>query len=279
MKKVIAVLLLLIPLIFSCGKKSNKVEVGPKTDTSKTNIVVDSLAFEVDTFHVVEKEKKCPNGDCGSVDLYYEKIRVPMKPVHDSINRYIDTLVMMALMEMGGDEFKYDLKKRAEAFFATKREFEAEDTESGGAWDFELHLSIFRPCNEIFTVSAGWGGYTGGAHGNYSSLTSSFFTSSGKIVSMADLFNNIEAVNKIGLKYFKKDNGLDEEIDCMDQGWDFTDADFRLNENFDITTAGITWQFNSYEIGPYSAGAPSVTIPMKELSGYMKVKLTDVEIK
>lgn len=264
--------------MIGCGKKNAPTNDASPKDSVKTEVKIDSLAFEVDTFSCREKEAKCPNNDCGSVDLYYERIKTCLKPVHDSVNRYVDTLVLDMLMMMGGDEYKYDLKKRALAFFGSKREFEADDMESGGGWDYEMTLSIVRPVNEVICVSSGSGGYTGGAHPNYQSGTANFFVSNGKRVQMTDLFNDIPAVNKIGLKYFKKDNQLDEKVDCMDQGWDFSDEDFALNENFDISTTAITWQFNSYEIGPYAAGAPSVTIPIKELDKYLKVKFTDVVI-
>ncbi len=278
MKKILVIPFICFAVLVSCGKKNNKIE-NPAKDTTKVEVKVDSLAFEVDTFHVVETEKKCPNDDCTTCDLYYERIRTCLKPVHDSVNMFMDTLVMRALSNMGGDEFKYDLKKRFESFTATKREFESEDMESGGQWDYTLNATIYRPCNEIMTVSAGYGGYTGGAHGNYSSEIANFFVSTGKRVTMSDIFNDLDAVNKLAVKYFKKDNQLDENVDLMEQGWAFTDEEFELNENFDINTANITWQYNFYEIGPYAAGAPSVTIPMVELQKYMKIKFTDVTIQ
>ncbi len=279
MKKLQYILPIIVMIMIGCGKKNN-TNSDNKTpgDTTKTTVKIDSLAFEVDTFHCVEKETKCPNDDCGNVDLYYERIKTCLKPVHDSVNRYVDTLVLDMMDMMGGDEYKYDLKKRAFAFFETKRGFEAEDMESGGAWDYQMSLSITRSVNEIICVSSGSGGYTGGAHPNYESFTANFFVSTGKRVRMDDIFKDMDAVNKIGLIYFKKDNQLEADIDCMEQGWDFNDKNFTLNENFDISTESITWQFNSYEIGPYAAGAPSVTIPIKEIEKYMKVKFTDVVI-
>jgi hypothetical protein len=96
---------------------------------------------------------------------------------------------------------------------------------------------------------------------------------------LADLFTDLNAVNKIALVYFKKDNQLSAEMDLIDQGYDFSDEDFKVNENFDITTESFYWQYNSYEIAPYSMGAPSVKVPMKELEKYLKVKLTEVVIK
>jgi NAD-dependent dihydropyrimidine dehydrogenase PreA subunit len=276
MKKNIVIAILLMPILFSCGKKKSIVENIPK-DTAQVTVKIDSLAFEVDTFHVIEKEKDCT--DCSSCDLYYERIKTSLKPVHDSVNQYIDTIMMSGLSWMGGDEFKYDLKKRADAFFAFKKEMEAENGEGTGAWDWELNLTIFRACNEIITVSSGWGGYTGGAHPNYESYSASFFTSNGKRVTMQNLFTDIKPVNRMAVKHFKKDNQLDPNTDCSEQGWDVTDEEFELNENFDITTESITWQFNAYEIGPYVAGAPSVSIPMKDLEKYLKVKFTDVVIQ
>jgi hypothetical protein len=276
--KRIPFIMIAVLLIAGCGKKATPSTEISQKDTLPTPVKVDSIVFDVDTFHVVETEKKCPNGDCSSCDLYYEKIRTPFIPVHDSVNRYIDTLVLHALGDMGSDELKYDLKKRAQAFFASKRELEADDMGTASGWDWELHLNIYRPCTELITVNAEWGGYTGGAHPNYNMYTACFFTSNGKMVTMKDLFTDLDAVNKIGVKYFKKDNQLDPNIDCADQGWDFTDAEFKLNENFDITTASISWQYNSYEIGSYANGAPSVTIPIKELDKYLKIKFTDVVI-
>jgi hypothetical protein len=189
---------------------------------------------------------------------------------------FIDTLVFKALNDMSSPKLGYDLKKRAQEFIEASNSPEFVDF--GGTWDWTHHTSIFRPVEEVIAVSSSWGGYAGGAHGNYYSETTNFFTSTGKQVKLEDLFTDLAALNAIGLVYFKKDNGLEADVDLMEQGWDFTDEQFALNNNFDLSTEKITWQFNSYEIGPYSSGAPSVTIPIKDLTKIMKVKLTDVKI-
>jgi hypothetical protein len=277
MKNFLIVCAVAATVLGACGKKGGPGTKSDTTDSAKiSNIPIDSLAFEVDTFHVIEKETNCEKGECGVCDLYYEKIKTPIKPVHDSVNKYIDTLMLYALNDMSSPKWGYDLKKRAKEFVeaGSSPEFAG----FGGSWDWTHHTSIFRPVEEIIAVSSGWGGYQGGAHGNYFSETVNFFTSTGKRVKLEDLFTDLAALNAIGVVYFKKDNGLDADVDCMEQGWDFTDQEFALNNNFDVSTESITWQFNSYEIGPYSSGAPSVTIPIKELSKVMKIKLTNVKI-
>ena len=47
--------------------------------------------------------------------------------------------------------------------------------------------------------------------------------------------------------------------------WDFEPGNFKLNENFAISTGGLLFTFNPYEIGPYVMGAPQVFIPYKEM--------------
>lgn len=273
------IVLAALPLLFlmACGKKGGEGSKSNKTDSTNTsNIKIDSLAFEVDTFHVIETETKCPKDECTVCDLYYERIKTPLMPVHDSVNRFVDTIVMHALNEMSSASLKYDLKKRALEFIEVSNSPDFIDM--GGTWDWSHNTSIYRPVTEIIAVSSSWGGYTGGAHPNYYTETTSFFVSNGKMVRLEDLFTDIDALNKIAVSYFKKDNQLEPDVDCIEQGWDFEDADFKLNNNFDINSESITWQFNSYEIGSYANGAPSVTIPIKDLEKIMKVKFTDVKI-
>ena len=262
--------------LIACKKKA-PVENTPAKDTTQVaQVKIDSLAFEVDTFHVVETEKDCGKGDCATFDSYYEKIRKPLLPVHDSVNRYVDSFMVSTMRGIGYDAGAFDLAKVGKNFIKMATSDEYADV---GTLDWSSHSTIIRPVNEIISVSSSCGGYTGGAHGNYYIEVVNFFTSNGKLVKMENLFNDTAALNKLGLKYFKKDNQIDEKTDLEEAGWFVSDQSFYLNNNFDITMDAITWQYNPYEIGPYVMGDASVTIPMKELQKYLKVKLTDVVIQ
>ncbi len=277
MKKYILVTVIISVFLIACGKKSKETTKDEKKDTTKVQIAIDSLAFEVDTFHIIGKDEICKEKEnCTTCDIYYEKIRTPLKPVHDSVNRYIDTFMVMAFGDLSGNRNLKNIQKIAQDFIEGSHDPEYE---LNGGWDWQYGTTIVRPVTEIISVNSNYGGYTGGAHGLYYSETANFFTNTAKRVKLSDLFTDMKALNKIGVKYFKKDNELEPDVDLLDQGWDFADADFQLNENFDISMESITWQYNAYEIGPYVMGAPSVTIPMKEIEKLMKVKFTDVVIK
>lgn len=263
-------------MLMACGKKSSGNDRPNFIDTAATARVDSSgFGFEVDTFHVVKSESGCEKNECTTVDIYYEKIKTTGKPVYDSINGYIDDFMKMALMNLGYVKGEINLEQLATDFITSSNDPELD---LGGSWYWEHSTHIFQPVNEVISVSSGFGGYTGGAHGNFTTVTTNFFVTSGKEVKLTDIFTDMNAVNKMAVTYFKRDNQLDESIDLLEHGWDVSDEDFALNENFDITTESITWQFNQYEIGPYAAGAPTVTIPIKDLKQFMKISFTDVVI-
>jgi hypothetical protein len=269
---------ILIVCLIACGKKAEPNAGLVSKDTSQVVVKIDSLLFEVDTFHVIEKETGCNEkaGECSVCDLYCEKIKIPLLPVHDSVNRYIDTMMVYAMSDIGYNGGKIDLKAIARNFIVLA--IDPENAEFG-TWDWNYSSTVIRPVHEIISVSTNYGGYTGGAHGNYYMETTNFYTSTGKRVTMDNLFTDVKAVSKIALRYFKTGNGLEAGVDLAEQTFDVSDEEFMLNDNFDITTESITWQFNSYEIGSYAMGAPSVKVPMKDIEKWMKVKFTDVVIK
>lgn len=275
MKKYFLVILIASLAIVACGKKAKSDNNLPTNDTNKVAVKIDSIGFEVDTFHVYQKDPKCKEESCTTCDLYYEKIKSVLLPVHDSVNRYIDTFLLMAFSDISYNGAKYDLKKIADDFITSSHD---PDLDPNAVWDWTHSTTIIRPVSEVITVSSNYGGFVGGAHGMFSMTTANFWASNGKRIWMKDLFTDVSAVNKMAVKYFKKDNELDAKMDMSEQGWDYSDADFKLNENFDISLESIIWQFNSYEIGPYVNGAPSVSIPMKELEKYLKVKFTEVVV-
>lgn len=277
MKKYFYFLLSSLILLSACGKKASNTSNTETTDSTKVApIKIDSSLFEVDTFHVVQNETKCNEGECSSCDLYYEKIRTPLLPVHDSVNQYIDTMMNHALNEMSSEKLGLDLKKRADDFINTSND---PDFEAFSGWDYTIHSTILRPVTEIISVSSGWGGFMGGAHPNYYSETVNFFVSNGKKVQLGDLFKDIKQLNKIAEPYFRKQNELDATTSLEELGFWFKDNLFTVNENFDISDESIIWQYNSYEVGPYVIGQPSVKVPLKALEKIMKVKFTVMAIQ
>ena len=71
---------------------------------------------------------------------------------------------------------------------------------------------------------------------------------------------------------FRKQRELSPESDLLENGFEFPDNRFRLNDNYGFTNDGVVFFYNSYEIAPYAAGPSEVFIPYSEISDWLKFK-------
>lgn len=109
-------------------------------------------------------------------------------------------------------------------------------------------------------------GYTGGAHGMYGTECHTYSLADGFELSLADLFSESELQRldqliheKIAVQY---NAATDEELTRAG----FFPEYIAPTENFRITSEGITFHYNPYDIGCYALGAVEVTISREELT-------------
>ncbi len=104
--------------------------------------------------------------------------------------------------------------------------------------------------------------YSGGAHGLEAVQTYNFNVQTGELYSLKDIISNESKFASLTdfVKNYIKENPeyfFDEEII----------GDFEVNEKtqFYFTESGIDLIFQQYEIAPYAAGHPTISIPSSEL--------------
>ena len=108
--------------------------------------------------------------------------------------------------------------------------------------------------------------YTQGAHGN-TVFSSETFDMTGKKYSLSDLFipnsNYLQTIASLAAKYFDAHPNL--EVDIADEifasGLDPKEENFGT---FAISGNTITFQFQQYQIAPYSSGAPTFEISVTD---------------
>jgi hypothetical protein len=104
------------------------------------------------------------------------------------------------------------------------------------------------------------------AHPSVTLQLFNFDLTSGKTVALSDIFKAGygKELTKIAEKLFIRQNGY--------SGWDFSPGkgDFKLAQEFYLTENGIVFSYNQYEIGPYAAGMPEVTIPLDKIKHLLK---------
>ena len=102
--------------------------------------------------------------------------------------------------------------------------------------------------------------FTGGAHSNSTTRALVFDVTDGSPVTLDDLF--VPDFNDVLTEILNRhvaESLSEEDIE------DLFEPTVSPTGNYILTSDSITFIYNPYEIGPYSIGTPSVSVPIKEL--------------
>lgn len=119
--------------------------------------------------------------------------------------------------------------------------------------------------------------YTGGAHGSYTTLLTTFDADGMYSMDSPDaLFQEggYGTALKIFEEEFRKENNIAPDESFSEAGFWFEEDEFVLNTNFALTEEGIRVFYNHYEIAPYAAGTFEVTVPYEDLRLILSRELT-----
>lgn len=113
--------------------------------------------------------------------------------------------------------------------------------------------------------------YTGGAHPNSGYKTFTFDTSTQKIITLSDIFTDLNEGLKAVSERSKTELKASLEDAYLEGGVDPEEANF---QNFTLQTAkdgstSITFYFDPYQVAVYAAGPQQVTIPLVDIAGLL----------
>ena len=206
----------------------------------------------------------------------YEFYSVPKSPWQDSINHWIGDF-MHATSALETQERHYEILTHAYFYDALKK-FEdnfksiRNSSESHGVWFYEASVQIDDHLMDYAQVKGQAFFYTGGAHPNSSIVSSVISKKDATTLTLADLTTDVLKFNQIAEKHFRKERELTKTEDLKTNYW-FENGVFACNDNFYIDSNGITFTFNAYEIAPYYLGPTVFTVPLKEVSSILNIKL------
>ena len=108
--------------------------------------------------------------------------------------------------------------------------------------------------------------YTGGAHGMYGTECHTYSLADGFELSLVDLFSEAELRRLDELIHRKIKQQYEAANDEALAQTGFFPEYIAPTENFRITSEGITFYYNPYDIGCYALGAVEVTVTRNELA-------------
>lgn len=137
-------------------------------------------------------------------------------------------------------------------------------------WDYYTDMAVVCNQDELLTLEFSVYQYTGGAHGIYGNVYKNIDLRSGKSIWLNDIF--IENYENVLSKKITEQVKINYQIgaDASLASVGFWDDTLTANSNFYLTTSGIGFFYNPYEIAPYALGTTDVFIPFIEIECILK---------
>ncbi|MDE5931897.1 MAG: DUF4163 domain-containing protein [Lachnospiraceae bacterium] len=135
------------------------------------------------------------------------------------------------------------------------------------AYNSDLSFAARRSDSNVISFEAIFYAYSGGAHGNYGTVGINYDTRTGEPISFAELGEDADTFRA---DTFAFNRALADTPSYQEKMYDVP-SDEQLEsvlyagDKWFLSTSGLTFISNPYELGPYAAGALEFTIPYSEL--------------
>lgn len=238
-------------------------------------------AFQLRTLERTAGECAETSGSCARFLARYPVITGGVRrPVQEAVNNALVRTVARGVV-IDGDEGEAPfavpetLEAAADEFLASWREARAElpaEAMGPGQWSDERRMHVIYADHRVLSVELATFSYTAGAHPNTFIHLESYDLATGNPLALADLVaaGAEPRLEELGEKAFRRQRQVPETASLEAAGFWFEDDRFRLNDNFAVTGAGLTFLFNPYEVAPYVFGPTRITVLWSELGDLLR---------
>jgi hypothetical protein len=149
---------------------------------------------------------------------------------------------------------------------------EEEDVDGGSqvAWKDNETMLVRYNAKSLLSYTIESAQFSGGAHGGKSFRNTVINLKNGERLTEDDLFTEESKplINEMILKKLMEQNEVDNAEDLAQIGY-FDVSEIGQYKNFYLTTDGIVYTFNEYEIAAYALGTIEVKINFKDMAGFV----------
>ena len=178
------------------------------------------------------------------------------------------TAAAIAQVETLAQKLEKQTLPYVQSFLALDQELKA--LSSNHKISLMIKPKILNADQPLATVVLNSSSYLGGAHGASAQQYYNFDLEQKKLVLLNDILlekqrPQLERKAYEAFKQWVIASELSTNVQEYEQAWKF-----KLSENYYLGQQGLILQYAEYEIGPYVAGLPRLTIPYAELQGILK---------
>lgn len=206
-----------------------------------------------------------PDTGCASITIEYPEIlAAPTPQAKDSINAYIRKTLLGSIP---GDKPAENVEAAMNQFIDDYKKFKADFSDYPTSWSVEREVKVYYQDPGLASLSFYEFSYTGGAHPNSAVHYVNFDLSSGKRLTLQDLFTAgfQERLNSVAEKRFRELKAIAPGQSYSDADFWFENEQFTLTDNFAVGDTGVVFYYNNYEIAPYAMGPTELGISYRDL--------------
>ncbi|HYO15923.1 MAG TPA: DUF3298 and DUF4163 domain-containing protein [Thermoanaerobaculia bacterium] len=209
-------------------------------------------------------------GQCAAVSLEYPEVTAaPGEGTVQVLNRFIRDFVLAPAV---GEEASATPEALAEEVLQEAERFHRELPDAPGGWSLERTVKIVHQTPRVVSLEATESVFLGGAHPNSTVIYASFDPTTGRRISLADLFLPTvgQRLREVAERRFRETRGIPPDRSLAEEGFEFEGGSFDLNDNFALLEDGLVFYYNAYEIAAYVMGPTEVKLTREDLAGLVR---------
>lgn len=205
---------------------------------------------------------------CASYEVEYPVFTGLDSAVAHKIHQQITAMVSMGNPEMEDKP----MDSIAADFIAGFEEFGAEMEGEVMGWYYGATAKVEVLTDSLISISVQDEYFTGGAHGGSGVYYFNINPHTGAEFTLDNFLKegHKQPLTTIAEGLFRKERELADTASFSENGFEFPEDQFQLNQNYGFTKEGIVFYYNNYEVGPYVLGPTQVIIPYTSLSEWIK---------
>ncbi|MFM7467750.1 MAG: DUF3298 domain-containing protein [Crocinitomicaceae bacterium] len=197
--------------------------------------------------------------------------RTVNKIIHSNLYTNFEGNRKNAKAEISKKDFQQSLEKFEKDYKDLLNETEGEPFPTM-PWNMTQTFKIDTTLISYIQLECSYADYTGGAHGNYGTSKFIIDRTTGKQLTVSDLVTSTRELNKLVEKYLRKAYKIPNGQRLDEFGLFENAIEANNNFYFDAKNNTLCFDYNPYEIGPYSIGMVSVPIDVDALNSILKIK-------